>query len=385
MKSYMDGEVSHMVKRIYISLCGAMLVCMAVVAVDGKYGVVRRDGGMEYAVKYDRVKLFSNGSIAFGAGDETVLRDSGGEIIYSGFDIELYACGEGYQIRKGGKHGLLNEKGEQILSPVYDYIRSHDICGSYHVLSVGQYGQNGRKLLVKTEDEDELGQPETYQLEVFLQNHITPRAEAYMEFMQSGVIGAEERYPVNISELQTRRKFGKLYRMGEKGELVLYFYSEPYVSENFPLSDSGFFVFRDGEMEELISGSECGGSARGDHICFWYDKEEHRRMLGICGAWGGFGGYAYGGDIYELGPRGAELTASYSSVSQETGNYAMEELKENAELFYDNKGMPYTAESIADTPDVTEYEVNEERTMRERFLETTDRYRYMDALDLWYN
>lgn len=108
-------------------------------------------------------------------------------------------------------------------------------------------------------------------------------------------------------------------------------------------------------------------------------------MLGIRGAWGGFGGYAYGGDIYELGTRGAELTASYSSVSQVSGNYSMEELKENAELFYDDKDRPYTAESIADAADVTEYEVNGERTTHQRFSETISRYRYMDALDLYYN
>lgn len=359
----------------------------AVVKMDGKYGVLRRDGEMEIPMEYSRVKLFQNGATALKTGHTTTLYDSDGKTIYSdvNFDLSILIneCGRGYRIEENKKYGILDETGEQIIAPTYDTFSNHLICGAKNVFNMEQYALREQTLLVKTGEGDGLSQPEAFQVEVFLQNHITPRAEEYMDFLQSGVIGMGTDHSVSISELpQARRTFSKLYRVGE--DVVLYFYSEPYIDMDFPESDSGFFVFRDGKMEELAAGSECGGSARGDHICFWYDKEEHRRMLGIRGAWGGFGGYAYGGDVYELGTRGAELTASYFSVSQITRNYSMEELKENAELFYDNKGRPYTAETIADAPDVTEYEVNEERTMRERFLETTDRYRYMDALDLNY-
>lgn len=359
----------------------------AVAGMDGKYGVIRRDGEIEIPLEYDNVKLFENGAVALRTGHKTVLYDSRGEAVYSevnsGGSISIYQCGRGFRIEDGGKYGILDERGEPIVPLIYDTFSSYPVCGADDVFMMKQYAQSGQKLLVRVGEGDGFRRPEAFWTEGLLQNHITPRAEVYLEFLQDGVIGGAERL-VPISELpQARRTFSKLYRVGE--EVVLYFYSEPYADANFPESNSGFFVYRDGKMEELAAGSECGGSMRGDHICFWYDRKGSRRMLGIRGAWGGFGGYAYSGDVYELRSQGAELTASYSSVTQTSGNYSMEELEEDAGLFYDDKGRTYTAESIRDASSVTEYEVNGERTTQERFAETVDRYRYIDALELRYH
>lgn len=340
----------------------------AVVGIREKYGIIRTDGSLEYPIEYDRIKLFVNGSAALWREGVAELIDGSGKVIHSGEYVDITLCGSGYKVQKGRKYGFLNEQGEQVIPTVYDHFSSYGVCGADNVFSMAEYGQDGSEVLLKTDKEGGTALPE-----VFLQNHITPRAKEYMELLQND--GA-----LNLSEIdQPCRNFSKLYRMGE--ELLLYFCAEPYEETGFPLSSSGFFVFRDGKMEQLAAGYECGGSSRGDYICFWYDKKKSRMKLGMSGAWGGFGGFASGGYVYELKDEGAEQSASWSSVSQTGRNYDQEELLENAELFYDDHGSPYTKESISEAEYVTEYEVDGKRTTKECFEEICGRYRYMDALD----
>ncbi len=351
----------------------------AVIGLQGKYGIVRRDGSLEYPIEYDLASLYENGSMALWTGDMAELMDSDGNVIHSGKYIYITLCGKCYEVQEGRKYGFLNEHGEQVVPAVYDYAASYMICGADNVFSMKSYDEGINNLLVKTDEREGTGLPE-----IFLQNHITPRAEEYMEFLQNGVWGEGQDYTLNLSGLdQPSRNFSKLYRMGGERELVLYFYAEPYEEAGFPLSSSGFFIFRDGKMEQLAAGYECGGSSRGDHICFWYDRIESRMKLGMYEAVGGFGGFAYGGTVYGLQGEGTEGSASWRSISQTGRNYDPEELLENAELFYDDFDSPYTRESISEAESVTEYEVDGERTTIERFEETCYRYRYMDALDLY--
>lgn len=348
----------------------------AVVEVQGKYGIVRRDGSLEYPIEYDSIRLYENGSLALWTGDAVELIDSDGNVIHSGEYKYITQYGSCYEVNKDGKYGFLNEQGEQLVPAVYDYCSSYRICGASNVFSLESYSKGVSDFLVKTEEGEETGLPE-----VFLQNHITPRAKEYMEFLQNGVWSEGQDYTLNLSRLdEPSRNLSKLYRMGEEGEPVLYFYAESYEKTGFPLSSSGFFVFRDGKMEQLAAGYECGGSSRGDHICFWYDKAESGIRLGMSGATGGFGGFAYGGTVYELQSEGAEVSTSWLCVSQTSGNYDREELLESAELFYDDYGNAYTGETIPEAEYVTEYEVNGERTTIERYEEIRGRYRYMGAL-----
>nr|MDE6640032.1 WG repeat-containing protein [Acetatifactor sp.] len=347
----------------------------AVVETQGKYGIIRRDGSLEYPIEYDSIRLYKNGSLALWTGDTAELIDSDGNVFHSGEYDYITLDGRGYSVEKDRKYGFLNEQGEQVIPMIYD--RCYYVSVTNNIFGMRNYDHSVNDLLVKKDEGEETGLPE-----VFLQNHITPRAKAYMEFLQNGVWSEGQDYTLNLSELdEPSRNLSKLYRMGGEGELVLYFYAEPYEQTMFPMSDSGFFVFRDGKMEQLAAGEECGGSLRGDYICFWYDKEESRMKPGVYGSWGGFGGFAYGGTVYELQSEGAEVTASWLCVSQTRGNYDREELLESAELFYDDYGNAYTGETIPEAEYVTEYEVDGERTTIEHYEEVRDRYRCMGALD----
>lgn len=347
----------------------------AVVRMEEKYGIVRRDGSLEYPVVYDSIKLYANGAMAFWTGNRAKLTDSGGNEIYSGNASVITLYGRGYSIREDGKYGFLNEQGESVVPADYGFLSSsaYKVYGADNILFLENDSQDRNSLLIKTDEGEGSGLQK-----VFLQNHITPRKKEYLDFL----IRVEQENNLNLDELdQAPRNLSKLYRMG--GELVLYFYQEPYEQWYLPMSNSGFYVFRDGKMQELAAGYECGGTSGGDYICFWYDKAESRVKPGVSEHCEGFGGYEYGGTIYELQGGEAVATASWSTVRQTSRNYDQEDLLKNAKLFYDDYDHPYTRETVLEADIVTEYEVNGKRTTVKRYEEIRDRYRYLNALDLY--
>lgn len=344
----------------------------AVVMINRKYGIIRRDGSLEYPLEYDSIRLFENGAAALWTGKTVSLVDRTGNAICTGTYDDITLCGKCYEVKKDRKYGLLNEQGELVIPVVYDFSYHNDVYGAAGVLNMAFSGQ-GTELLVKTDESVETEMPKVY-----LQNHITPRRKNHMEVLQT----AEQKNGANLSGygVESFRSFGKLYRM--EGELVLYYYSEPYKRTTFPMSSSGFYAFRNGKVEELATGEVCGGSLRGDYICLWYDRVESRMKLGVTGSWGGFAGNAVTSAVYELQHEGAKMTADWESVSQVSGNYYQEELLENAAFFYDDEGNPYTRDTILEAEYVTEYLVDGENVSPERYAEVQDRYRYMGALGL---
>lgn len=349
----------------------------AVAGRDGKYGIIRRDGSLEYPLEYDDARLFENGTAALWTGEKVMLTDKNGSVICTGTYEAVALYGKCYQVKQGGKYGLLNERGELVVPAFYDASYGDSVCGAKGVLDLRRYLRSyhqDTQLLIMTDEGAGVGMPE-----VFLQNHVTPRRKEYLDLLQA----AEREDDLNLSELDqsSYRSFGKLYRMG--GEVILYHCSEPYERMGFPMSASGFYALRDGKAVGLAAGEECGGSMRGDYVCFWYDRAESRVKLGVAGNWGGFGGYSDTGAVYELQREGAKVTADWMSVWQISANYEQEELLKNAGLFYDKQGKPYTRETVLEAEYVTEYQVDGRQVSQERFAEVQDRYRYRNALDLY--
>ena len=169
----------------------------------------------------------------------------------------------------------------------------------------------------------------------------------------------------------------RLYNIKDESFPVLYYYSTAYIINNFPYSTSAFLI-QDGEgIKTLVSGHECGGSMRGDYVCFWLDNETKEVLLGSDGAVGGFGGIGRYDHVYLYGD--GDLTEVQSSrfYSQTVGNYSSKDLYENAELFYDDNGNPFTPETILEASDVNEYILNEERVTKEEYDKGQERYIYI--------
>ena len=172
-----------------------------------------------------------------------------------------------------------------------------------------------------------------------------------------------------------------MYRVGE--ETVLYFYSEPGEQLSIRESCSGLFTVRDGQIVQVLAGSECGGTAGGEQVCFAYDRKEDTWKPGVRGGYGGFGGYASVGEVYVLQEGEAAQEVSFSRCEQSMENYGEEELLDNAGLFYDYEDVPYTEETIMEAGYITEYSIDGRQVPVEQYHETTERYLFFMPLDMW--
>lgn len=309
---------------------------------DGHSGLIDREGNLIEPVAYYISWVLPDGAVWLKNDEGVRFYNNRGEVVESMSEYDdISKTGNCYQVKKDGKYGFLNEEGEEALPPVYSQMSDYQVYGADNVLFLRNSDGN---FIIKT------GEPERVDISgALLQNEITPRIKLYQEFTRSGSINLDDtpigEYTATQEDLRTYKKTYKLYDLNHTGEPILYFEAEPYIRNNFPESYSGFYAIRNNQLEELVTGYECGGSARGDYVCRWYDRETSRILLGTNGFWGGFGGYASQGEVYD--EQNGEMTciASFKWIEQsESGQYA------------------------------TIYSVNGEQTTIEKYQEMEDRY-----------
>lgn len=370
---YLDGEdFSERAQMSYDSV-GYFTENRAVVGLDGKYGVIRYDGTLELPLEYDSIALFTDGVTAVWMGETAELRDRQGNLILSGQYDYIRELGDGYETEKAGKKSYWDRQGSLIADGYSSRFYTAYGAESTYILNYAQ----GNNILLRTKAED--GQIAE---EVLLTNWITPEAGPLAEFLKRGIITLEDPASGHIEELGDKgwceRRFCKLYGIGE--ERLLYFYAEPWEQSGFPESYSGLFILRDGQVEQLTSGYECGGSLRGNYVCFAYDREEDIWKPGTWGNWGGFGGYSGGGHVYTLQDGQTVEEISFLRCQQTARNYDEGELLENAELFYDGEDKPFTEKEILEAEYVTEYTVCGKQVSVEEYQAVSGRYRFFMPL-----
>lgn len=337
---YLDGEdFSVKIPVIYDRLWD-FTKDRAVAQLGEKCGVVRYDGIVEAPIAYDRISLFSDGSMAVWTGETAELTNSQGNRIFTGEYSYIIELGDGYAAScvLGNRYEYWDRKGKLIAQA--DYWRSY-VYGAEN-----SYILYDGTLLRSGEENGE--SPE----EFLMANQITPRTGLFMKFTKTGSLGDRgdgELVIRDIENMPQGRRFSKLYRMGEENIPVLYYYAEPWRQSNFPESGSGLFAVRDGQLELLIEADECGGSMRGDQVCFWYDTEEKVCKPGTSGVWGGLPGYAYGGSVYGL---------------------------KNGQAVVENSFMYYDYEE--------EYSINGEEVSEKEYNAVRERYREYLPLDIDY-
>lgn len=174
-----------------------------------------------------------------------------------------------------------------MIPPVYDLIGYDEVYQSSQCYIPFQWRKKKRSIIIT-------GEPESLDLSaMLLKNEITPRISEFHELIESGAItvnDAESSHSVAVEELRHEDLSMRLYRVEGSSSPVLYVYSEPYGLTNFPLSHSAFFSAEDGQLKELLSGYQCGGSLGGDFVHLWFDREEEAVKFGVSGEFGGFGG-----------------------------------------------------------------------------------------------
>ncbi len=373
----LDYEGNIVIPFCYYTSVSSFVGDRAVVELNEKYGVLRYDGTLEMPIEYDNIKLFPDGSMAVWTGEKVELTDSGGNLILTGEYDFLYQSGDGYITEcytdKDEREKFWDDQGNLVSE--YDFARlssTYGVKNTYIVYSDSDYD---RLLQKGAEDEAALE-------EVLLTNQITPKIGAFRDIMKNGGIGTAGSDTEGTEYRRQWKKYGKLYRMGEEGSVVLYFYTEPLYPSGFRMSISGLYLAEDGGARMLTVTEECGGSAGGGRVCLWYDTKEGNLKPGITWTAGGFMGSAHGADIYELKQGELVPENAFDCCSQTTGNYSEATLLENAELFYDAEGNTFTKENILEAEGVTEYTVNEKQVPVEDYHAVNNRYICYWPMDL---
>ena len=343
---------------------------------DSVSSLMNENGDICVEYEAGNITVLENNAIVQKNDDVISLFSSDGTLLFSGIGNSIEWKGDYYLLKRDSGYVFLDVEGIQFYNIEFIYDTA-DVYGQKETYILHQsYGSARSEVLIKLQESED-----TDLQKVILQNKITPKIEKYWS-VTSGetIIGVDfgfgtlqETTACDYRELMSFR----LYDIKDEKFPVLYYYSTAYTTSNFPYSTSALLIQAGEGIKTLVSGHECGGSMRGDYVCFWLDKEKGELLLGTDGAVGGFGGIGRYDHVYSY--EEGTLTEVHSSTyySQTAGNYSDEDLYENAELFYDDNGNPFTKDTIQDAEDVNEYILFEERVTKEEYEKEEGRYEYI--------
>jgi hypothetical protein len=355
----------------------------AAVSFEGRYGVVDKQGNVVIQFNYDWIKVFPNNTFAISSTGKWGLIDCDGSFIHYIEYGSIQYSGDSYVVEFENKSGFWDASGEEIIPYKYDHCFEW-VYGADNCFIVNEgYGPQSHSIAT-------LGEIMSSDLShILLRNEITPRIRPYSQFLKEGFFETEAYedgsppFQESVGALNSFLHYYKLYKI-DSGAPVMYYYTRPFQQSGFPRSYSGFYTVKDGQLNTLATGYECGGSMGGDCICFWQDSKTLEIYIGTYYHVGGFGGYAHGGNVYKHKNGTAVSIVSFDFIDQSARNYDESDLLKNAHLFYGVDDAAYSKATIFQAAEdhgyVTEYSVNDKRTTAQAYRETTDRYK---MLILW--
>lgn len=371
------------------------------------YGFMDHEGKPVFYLDCDSVSSFHGGLAYFSIDGKYGYIDQTGEVVLEPiYDDAGYFENGLAQVRIGGNIGVIDKAGNIIIPIEYQYIILNNtafLCQKSPD-EIDYFMPNGEKITSDQYSKISNEQLKTYQEPISLlpeefsrngidstdllcQNHITPRKKTYWEISKGksvtqqdteGNIFTEPLY--ETWEDNNYRKMFKLFSVNDINEPILYCCETPLYIPFFPLSDSTIYSIQNNRLTRLTSGYECGGSARGDRACLWWDHLDKKILIGLHGGVGGFAGFSNYGDIYEVSENLPKIYMSFWCVTQDRNNYNDEYLSENAEHIYSSDDIPFTKENIWEAEVVCEYELNREKVSPETFRQAIERYQEINIL-----
>ena len=339
------------------------------------WGIIDKNGEILAPIVYQWIGVLDNGAVELKKDGMQWLYSQDGKLLLEGTWEYIILKDEYYVVKQKEKYIILDSLGNEVLNYESSY-GSQEVVGSRaaEIYRLDEYDKEGILKFADTNNEAIIK-------DLILQNKITPKKQAYWEIVQSDLFTGK-----NADGSETECFLGEswydktcyLFDIDNSGSPLLYYYAEPAYQLMFPLSDSAIFTMQDGEAVLVLKGCECGGSMRGDYVCFWREKETGELLIGTKGAVGGFGGIATMGSVYRYENGILEDRFSYHNVYQSASNYERNELFEKAYLFYDDNGEPYTEETIVDAEMVEEYMINDENVTKETYEERLAGYEYVN-------
>ncbi|MBQ9991703.1 MAG: WG repeat-containing protein [Lachnospiraceae bacterium] len=378
-ESIVEMEIIEKLKNDYDYL-GIFNQGHAAVCKNHQYGIVDADGKLVVSPTYDYAMTFVDGSYCL-KNDKYYLYDRNHNLIYESKKEAdwIHMESDFYRIDYGNSIVVVDKKGEEILSAEYEYC-ADKIYGEGYGNFILQYwnDSNADSILFLGKDENAAA------TDILLKNTITPRIEEYRELIRGNneaVIYMEEEYNSRMCfsrwEEDNYIKEIKLFSLEQSENPVLSYREAPIFPPGFPLSSSALYAMEGERLYCLVTGYECGGSLRGNYVCFWKDSKTGEIFPGSRGSTGGFGGYSSYSHIYRFQEGEIHPFHSESITTHTPGNYRQEELLENAHLFYNDEDIPYTRETIQEAERVTEYVVDGKQVTKKEYKEACDRYIYI--------
>lgn len=378
---------------------------LAYFCTEENYGFMDKAGKPVFLLDCDSVSSFSEGLAYFSIDGKYGFLDKRGEVVIEAVydDADYFEDGLA-AVRKNGFVGMIDSNGREIVPAEYVHVfrgkgslRCQLENGNYEYYRFSGEKitkEEYKKYLVEDEDEIALSWSEARRAlqasRLLLTNKITPEKELYWRLSVGRPVNVwsedGEKWTEEVEYLEEGlhyRKVFKLFSVNGMEEAVLYRKEEPFhLDTNFPLSDSALYgILDDNSLSILLKAHESGGSARGDRVCFWYDKETDEALSGIAGAAGGFMGFSNWKTIYETSGNEFHMRESICWTGQASSNYTEEELLENAENFFDEEDRPFTKETILESEAVNEYEVNGQKVTPEMYMDYYDRYIEIEVLN----
>jgi len=352
----------------------------AKVLLGGDCGIIDKQGNIVLPFDSNWKKVFPNGTFAVMSEGKYLLIDCNGEPLNDILFDDIQQVGEAYMVRLDYKTRFLETNGKELHSPALD-------CWNEQVFRMDNcFIEKNHSIVVFGELQ------ETDLTDLLLTNVITPRIKPFSQFAKenrqgirpSDFYSTKYQYQDRTVDSNNLAQFYKLYCFGT-GSPILYYYARPLQQMgSFPLSYSGFYSVKDEQLNILVSGYECGGSAGGDSICFWQDTQTLEIYIGTYYHRGGFGGYSNGGHAFRVENGDVIPVMSIGYINQTARNYPESVLLENASLFYGSDDVPYTETTIQQVIDsgqaIVEYSVDGELTTIEKYREEKDKY---PMLRLW--
>lgn len=372
---------------------------------DEGYGFLKPDGTIAFTLDCDSVSSFKEGLAYFSInGKYGYINTEGQTVIEPVYQDAGYFQNGLAKVRSGSFVGMINKNGEEVIPIQYSMVLCYEKGIMAKVYGRTDYYNYAGEILSK-EDYDKLpdvtydtakqdgfyeyGQGRTFDFsKVLLRNSITPKKALYWKLSHGKYV---DMVMDESGEMQNLRKYNSwgeydyikrfaLYDVEQSGQLVLYGCEEPCDSYLFPMSDSALYCVRDNQLHLVLAGNECGGSARGDYVCFWRNVESGETLLGTHGDAGGFGGFSNYGSVYDYENGALQNERSFHWIGWFSIYYSEEELLQDAHLFYNDENVPYTKESILTAETINEYLVNDLRVTCEEYNQFRNKYEEIEIL-----
>lgn len=385
-------------------------------SIDGKYGYLDRNGKEAVPPGYDDADYFSDGIARVRKGGYFGAIDTQGkEVIRAEYD-DVVVDGPLIIVQTGKRYGCFDREGVVVLPAVYDeiHVQENEIIFSKD----GKYGAADLK-----------GNRITESLYDFITLIPQKKACIVEQDNRFGMIDYEGHIiiPVIYEEISCRGAFpDMIFVMGDQGkygffhadefsdgiyEKILFCYDE--------IGDyqDGLAVVRDGAMigngeyDEIVQDAESYRvkkderygflNAKGeevipaeyDFIDNWTVYQTYQCYIPVI--WSGesnkdnilITGKPESGDLSpmllqnEITPRISQFHEWVQSGSitvndmESSHSVTAQELLENPELFFDERGNPYTKDTVLEAEYVSEYRINGEQTTPGRYYEQLERYR----------